>query len=346
MLYDTYMAQSGWKKQTFEGVNTAVDFLMKYGTYLCVLGTGAFIASQGVLRAGTVLTGYLSLSSIGKCYTYGVRLIEQRKSAKEYMSRIVVFYGESEENVETSIQKMSVQKMSGQKEMNAHKEMISLKERNAHKEMIPQKEPEKDCVTELHVEKLTFSYDKSYHPVIRDFSMTLRYGDCVEIMGANGCGKSTLLNLLCGLYRPDEGSIRNQAGDDLSAAGLRKAVTIQEQNGAIFSGTIFENLFLPFERYQEAEEMRLEFGLEKSLDYVTETEGQNLSPGERKKILLIRALLAPSEFCLLDEPLNHLDEKGRQALTSRLLRDKRGFVIVSHQDILPTWGEIRRYLMR
>ena len=56
----------------------------------------------------------------------------------------------------------------------------------------------------------------------------------------------------------------------------------------------------------------------------------NLSPGERKKLLLTRALLRDAPFLLLDEPLNHLDEDGKRARLAQLEKRRTGLLLISH----------------
>ena len=72
-----------------------------------------------------------------------------------------------------------------------------------------------------------------------------------------------------------------------------------------------------------------------------EEGGGNLSPGERKKILLVRALLKPSQVLALDEPLNHLDAQGRGVLLDIIKKEKRPVLLVSHTPISGiNWKEI------
>lgn len=73
-------------------------------------------------------------------------------------------------------------------------------------------------------------------------------------------------------------------------------------------------------------------GLKKDLDFEISSGGSNLSPGEREKILLVRALLRKSPFLLLDEPLNHLDSQAAAVLQSLLSQRTGGLLLVSHQD--------------
>ena len=64
-----------------------------------------------------------------------------------------------------------------------------------------------------------------------------------------------------------------------------------------------------------------------------EEEGGNLSPGERKKLLLVRALLKPAPVLALDEPRNHLDAEGSRVLTELLEKEGRPVLLVSHTPV-------------
>ena len=150
-----------------------------------------------------------------------------------------------------------------------------------------------------------------------------------RIVGANGSGKTTLLSILAGLYEPQDGTVCGGA----PVGCRRKSVALQEQTGTIFSGTVWENLFLPKSKQGKAAALLSEMGFEKPLDYETASEGSNLSPGERKKLLLTRALLRDAPFLMLDEPLNHLDEDGKRTLLTQLEKRNSGLLLISHQNI-------------
>lgn len=177
----------------------------------------------------------------------------------------------------------------------------------------------------LDVENVSFSYSGT--PVLENLDFHMNASENVLLQGPNGCGKSTLLSLLAGLEAPDSGKIC--AGAPLSA--LRKVVALQEQDGAIFSGTVWDNLFLPEEKRKNAAGLLAEMAFEKPLNTPVTSGGRNLSPGERKKLLLVRCLLREVPFLLLDEPLNHLDAAGRAAL-GRYLAGRTGVLLVSHQE--------------
>lgn len=193
--------------------------------------------------------------------------------------------------------------------------------------------PQPDAMpTTIHADSISFAYQKGA-PVLKHFSANLSARAFTRIAGANGSGKSTLVALLGGLYPPDAGAVRDEKGRPLSLRTLRRAVALQEQESAVFSGTIWENLFVSKDAEADAQALAEIFELEKPLTFAVDTNGNNLSPGERKKIMLMRALLKSTPFTILDEPFNHLDAAGRQALLQEMQRRGPGFAIVSHQDL-------------
>ena len=143
----------------------------------------------------------------------------------------------------------------------------------------------------LDAENVSFSYSGT--PVLENLDFHMNASENVLLQGPNGCGKSTLLSLLAGLETPDSGKICT--GVPLSA--LRKAIALQEQNGTIFSGTVWDNLFLPEEKRENAAGLLAEMAFEKPLNTPVTSGGGNLSPGERKKLLLVRSLLRGAPSC-------------------------------------------------
>lgn len=186
-----------------------------------------------------------------------------------------------------------------------------------------------EVLQSLDADSITFVYPGSQTPALTgiDFHMTMH--ENYRLVGANGSGKTTLLSVLAGLYDPQAGVVCNGA----TTSQRRRSVALQEQNGTIFSGSIWTNLFLPEHKRVEAASLLSEMGFEKSLDYETESEGANLSPGEKKKVLLARALLHQAPFLVLDEPLNHIDEQGKNTLLKWLRQKKNGILMISHQCV-------------
>lgn len=181
-----------------------------------------------------------------------------------------------------------------------------------------------EVITSLDARNICFSYPNSEKAVLQNCNFTMRDFQNVQLTGENGSGKTTLLLLLSGLYTQVSGTL------SASAAALKKNTALQEQEGAIFSGTVLENLFIDPSRTEEAKTLLADMAFGKSIDYEVAPEGINLSPGERKKLLLVRALMKKAPFLLLDEPLNHLDAEGKESLVRQLQKRKSGIVLISH----------------
>ena len=192
--------------------------------------------------------------------------------------------------------------------------------------------------TSIKASDITFSYGDE--PVLKDLSADLEKGKAMRIEGENGSGKSTFTSILSGLYPADSGMIEDSHGIPYSLKDLRHAVTLVEQDSAIFSGTVRENLFT--ERFEEAESLLKRFGFTKDLDWEVGKEGEGLSPGEKKKLVLTRALLRDSDYLILDEPLNHLDAAGTAVLEKELRSKDSGKVILTHKDMSMSFDGVLR----
>lgn len=294
-LYEEYMARDGKRNLALRGKDQALDFFLQYGGAIAVLLMGGWYAARGDITVGVLLSGYMILSPIQKFYTLAGQWVEERKGANAYFERVSLFYG-AEEREEAPAAPGA---------------------------------PAAICLRDV-----SFAYAEGAKNVLAHLSAAVPADGRTWIVGPNGSGKSTLLYLISGLYAPSAGWIGGPDGEPLSPVELRGCVSFQEQDGAVFSGTVRENLFLASEEWvEEAEALRRAMGLKKPLDGSVEPGGSNLSPGERKKILLMRMMLKPAAFSILDEPLNHLDRQGREVLAD-WAREKKGLVIVSHQAFL------------
>jgi len=165
-------------------------------------------------------------------------------------------------------------------------------------------------------------------PILRDFSTRIIKGDRIGIVGANGAGKTTLLNILIGKLPPDSGTVK--LGSNIAMATLDQlratldpirtlADTLTDGNGdqvwvagkpRHVIGYMQDFLFIP-------EQARTPVG--------------KLSGGERGRLLLARALAAPSNLLVLDEPTNDLDLETLDLL-EEMLADYAGTVLLVSHD--------------
>lgn len=185
-------------------------------------------------------------------------------------------------------------------------------------------------------------------PVVAEgINLRLEPGNHLAIVGQSGIGKTTLLYTLAGLLKPVSGSVKIDGVDIFSLPRSRAAASfvITPEDAHIFETTILENLRVANGQLsvKEGEELLIEAGLGQwisSLPDGLETElgsgATTISGGERRRILLARAMAAKAPLLALDEPGEHLDPETADALLRDLLNagskeHKRGVILVTHR---------------
>lgn len=185
-------------------------------------------------------------------------------------------------------------------------------------------------------------------PVVAEgINLRLEPGNHLAIVGQSGIGKTTLLYTLAGLLKPVSGSVKIDGVDIFSLPRIRAAASfvITPEDAHIFETTILENLRVANGQLsaKEGEELLKEAGLGQwisSLPDGLETElgsgATTISGGERRRILLARAMAAKAPLLALDEPGEHLDAETADALLRDLLNadskeHKRGVILVTHR---------------
>lgn len=175
-------------------------------------------------------------------------------------------------------------------------------------------------------------------------NLTLRQGDVVGIVGPSGVGKSTLLYTLAGMVQPKSGqaSLNGASTWDGDREELTQLVSLTTEDAHVFATTVFENLRVARASLtrEEASSMLDTVGLGQwvsslpnGLDTLLGSQATSISGGERRRLLLARALASPAPLLLLDEPSEHLDTKTASDVASRLFTgadQQRGVLIVSH----------------
>lgn len=161
-------------------------------------------------------------------------------------------------------------------------------------------------------------YGRSFPWVLHDLDLLLEPGSLTEIVGANGSGKSTLLRVLVGVTRPTKGGIATRPAE-VGYVPERLPARVR-MTGRIYLGHMARLRGLD----SAAANPRLEtlaeaFRLQPGLD----TPVAALAKGNRQKICLAQALLAPVGLLALDEPWNGLDPPGQKALRHELASARR-----------------------
>ena len=193
---------------------------------------------------------------------------------------------------------------------------------------------------EVEFDHVDFYYQAG-KPVLTDFSLKVRRGETIALVGPTGGGKSTIVNLLCRFYEPKGGCIRIGGQDytSLSLHSLQSRLGIVLQTPHLFSGTVRENIrYGRLEASNEevesaarlagAEEFILR--LEKRYEAEVGEGGTLLSVGQKQLISLARAVLAQPEIFIMDEATSSVDtlteamiQKGMEGL----MKDRTSFII-------------------
>jgi len=208
--------------------------------------------------------------------------------------------------------------------MRAHQQVSTFEffelEDEMYKGRLPM-EKRSDNQYQIEFRNVSFKYPGSQVYALKNFSMKLKIGEKLAIVGMNGSGKTTMIKLLCRLYDPDEGEIL------LNGVNIKKFK--QEEYSTLFSVVFQDYNLFPFKLGQnvaldthydvEKVEKCLQdagFGdrlqeMPKGLDTYLYTDyddsGVQISGGEAQKIALARAIYKDSPFILLDEPTAALD---------------------------------------
>ncbi len=193
---------------------------------------------------------------------------------------------------------------------------------------------------EVSFENVSFSYvlDK---PLIKDFSLDVKGGTHVAIVGPTGCGKTTLINLLMRFYDVDSGCIKVDGTDirEISRESLRSRFGMVLQDSRLFCGTIMENLRYGNEnatKEQVISAAKAAYAhsfirrMPQGYDTVISEDGGNLSQGQKQLLCIARAMLTEPEILILDEATSSIDsltEIRVQRAFVKMMKGKTAFVV-------------------
>src|SRR5512141_1868091 len=177
--------------------------------------------------------------------------------------------------------------------------------------------PAETLLGEIEFDHVDFTYEDG-KPVLTDFSLKVKQGETIALVGPTGGGKSTIVNLVCRFYEPVSGRITIGGRDytELSLHAIQSRIGVVLQTPHLFSGSIRENI-----RYgrldatdQEIEDAAKLAGahefigkLDKGYDEPVGEGGNNLSVGQKQLISLTRAILAKPEIFIMDEATSSVD---------------------------------------
>ena len=175
-------------------------------------------------------------------------------------------------------------------------------------------------------------------------SLTLRPGSSLAVVGASGIGKTTLLATLTGVIPPKSGAalINGVPAWGADRDQLTAHITVTAEDAHVFATTIYENLRVARASLtrDEASDLLTRAGLDEwieslpeGIDTVIGSGGTTVSGGERRRLLMARALAAPAPVLAIDEASEHLDAATADRLMETLLTPSadRATLVVTHR---------------
>ena len=174
-------------------------------------------------------------------------------------------------------------------------------------------------MTTVNIISLNKTYPNQPMPVLKDFSLSIRDGEMVALLGPSGMGKSTLLKLVTGIERPDSGDIQFDGSSILRVDPNKRGAVLMFQKSYLFPFLNVEDNIGFGLKMQGASSQTIRAEVKRMLNLIglpgieRRKPGQ-LSGGEQQRVALARALVTNPKLLLLDEPLSSLDTEVRMNL--------------------------------
>ncbi len=195
---------------------------------------------------------------------------------------------------------------------------------------------------DVKFDHIKFSYGEK--PVLHDFSLTVKAGSLVALVGSSGAGKTTVTNLLLRFHDPQSGKITIGSTDirDVHTRDLRNQIAVVTQETVLFNDTIFNNVALGRDGATRPEVLDAakhahahDFISEKPAGYdeAIGEKGAMLSGGQRQRIAIARAIVRNAPILILDEATSALDTESERAVQAALeeLMVGRTTICIAHR---------------
>lgn len=211
-------------------------------------------------------------------------------------------------------------------------------------DLVSTKNLEHDIAGDIHFRNVSFDYPDTGIKALKNFSLSVKSGETVAILGTTGSGKSTVANLLMRLYDPTEGdiSIDGIPVKDYRLQALRGQMGYVPQDVFLFSDSIQSNVSfgsteMAFEKIEQAAKDAdlyaniIEFP--EGFDTRVGERGITLSGGQKQRLSIARAIARDPKILILDDCLSAVDTQTENTILnnlSRIMKDRTS-VIISHR---------------
>ncbi|MCC2609404.1 ABC transporter ATP-binding protein [Neorhizobium petrolearium] len=295
-----------WKRGTTSGT---IQGLMMVTMQAGILGTGLIMWRQGLATPGDI-TFVLAMFFVLQGYLRNV--------------------GQDIRNLQRAVNDME--------------ELVLLDKMPLGIEDKPHAVPIEIGAGEIVFDRVTFQYGAHPNPLYEDFSVTIKPGERVGLVGHSGSGKTTFVKLIQRLYDVNSGSIRIDGQDvaEVLQSSLRGQIAIVQQEPILFHRTLAENIAYgrPNASRREIEKAAKQanahefiMDLPKGYETMVGERGVKLSGGERQRVAIARAFLADAPVLILDEATSSLDSESEVQIQQAMerLMDGRTTLVIAHR---------------
>ena len=295
-----------WRRGTFNG---GLQGIMMAAMQTTILGTALLLWQRGVASAGDitfVLTMFFLLQ--GHLRDVGQHIRNLQKSVNDM-----------EELVNLHAQHLGIDDRAGAKP-------IAIKEGG------------------INFDHVNFKYGAHPTPLYKDFSVAIRPGERVGLVGHSGSGKTTFVKLIQRLYDVNSGAITidGQNIAEVQQSSLRSQIAIVQQEPILFHRTLAENIAYArptasraeiIEAARQANAHDFIMSLPKQYETMVGERGVKLSGGERQRVAIARAFLADARVLILDEATSSLDSESEVMIQEAMerLMEGRTTLVIAHR---------------
>ena len=304
--------QAEQKPCILDGVDRVMPIVIQAITMAAVLGVGGFRVMDGLMSIGTLVAFQSLVASFEEPVTNLVDLSGRFQESKADLARL--------DDV-------------------LHHPVDPLRERVASENSGV---PLAKLNGALTVTDLTFGYGALDPPLVENFSLAIRPGMRVALVGASGSGKSTIGRMICGLCQPWTGEVRIDGilVGEIPPEVFAGSVAYVDQDVFLFEGTLRDNLTLWDASIpgHDIERALLDAAIDDDIalrpghhDCAVSEGGRNFSGGQRQRLEIARALVGNPSLLVLDEATAALDPVTEKRIDDNLRRRGCSCIIIAHR---------------
>jgi len=289
---------------------TTLPLLLEAVANTLVLGIGAYYIIKGYLTAGMLMTFQSFMAACMKPVSHIVELEQSMTSIKVKAERQNEIF-DAECDVPDSLESID-----------------GIIDEKLH--------------GEIELRNVTFGYDRSQAPIIKDFNLHLMPGRSVAFVGGSGSGKSTIAKLISGIYKPWSGEILfdGHPADGINREVFANSLSVVDQNIVLFDGTIAENIKMwspaveDFAMILACHDAQIHNDIvirKGAYNAEVESGGKNFSGGQRQRLELATAFAKEPSIIIMDEGTSALDAVTEDNVMKNIQNMGCSLIIIAHR---------------